>query len=86
MHHTFKHRFKKIIRSRNWKKLIFHQAVEYSVIGSWYIALEQDPIFWVYGILSAVLIHFVVFEAIDALYSKKDLPRYCKWFFGHDHS
>lgn len=85
MHHSFKHRFTKILKSRNWKKLGFHQAVEYSAIGSIYIALEGDPIFWPIGIATALSIHFIVFEAIDAMYSKKDLHPKIKWFFEHDH-
>ena len=83
-HHTWKHRFIKLLKSRNWKKLIFHQCVEYSVIGAWYVGLEHDPSFWIYGIISAIFIHFVVFEAIDALYSKDNLPSKLKWFFKTD--
>ena len=42
--------------------------IEYSAIGAWYIALEGNPQFWIWGILSAVFIHLVVFTKIDFLH------------------
>jgi len=69
-HHTWNHRFKTALRNKNWKKITAHQLVEYSWLGGWYIALEGDPMFWPIGIAGAVIIHFIVFEAIDALQRK----------------
>ena len=60
----------------NWKKdfrknalkILAHQLIEYSVLGSVYIALEGDPIFWPVGITIAVVIHIIVFTKIDFLH------------------
>jgi len=49
----------------NALKIIGHNAIEYSWLGGWYIALEGDPIFWPIGIAGAVAIHFVVFNILD---------------------
>lgn len=45
-----------------------HQAIEYSILGSIYIALEGDPIFWPIGIVVGSLIHVLVFTKIDFLH------------------
>lgn len=60
----------------NWKthfkknvyKVLFHIAFEYTALASWYIALEGDPNFWWCGILTAFVIHVVVFTKIDLLH------------------
>jgi len=49
----------------NSAKILGHNAIEYSWIGGWYIALEGDPMFWPIGIAGAVAIHFVVFNILD---------------------
>ena len=52
----------------NSMKILAHMLIEYSALGAWYIALEQDPTFWIYGIITAVIIHLVVFTKIDFLH------------------
>lgn len=52
----------------NSMKILAHMLIEYSALGVWYIALEQDPVFWFYGIASAVIIHLVIFTKIDFLH------------------
>ncbi len=57
----------------NWKESIAknsvktgsHILLEASVLGAWYIALEGDPTFWIFGILSAFALHVGVFNVID---------------------
>ena len=84
-HHTWKHRFTLAFQNRNWKKIILHDFVEYSWLGGWYLALEGDPIFWPIGIAGALIIHFVVFEALDALHKEnvthKWIPSWLHWMF-----
>jgi hypothetical protein len=70
MHHTWKHRFKTALLNKNWKKILFHELIELSWLGSWISYLEGSPESWIIGISGAVIIHFVVFEAIDALHKK----------------
>ena len=53
---------------KNFYKIIAHQLMEYSVIGSIWIALEGDPIFWPIGITVGTLIHVFVFTKIDFLH------------------
>ena len=85
-HHTWKHRFETALRNKNWKKILLHDMVEYSWLGGWYIALEGDPSFWIIGVTGALVIHFIVFEAIDALHEKikhthKHIPTWLHWIF-----
>lgn len=54
--------------------------IEYSALGAWYIALEQDPVFWLYGIVTAVIIHLVIFTKIDFLH---ELHHHHKGLKGH---
>lgn len=63
MHWNWKESFK-----LNAAKIIGHNAIEYSWLGSWYIALEGDPSFWIVGIVGAVVIHFVVFNILDVFH------------------
>jgi len=57
----------------NWKESIAknslktgsHIMLEASVLGAWYIALEGDPTFWIFGILSAFGLHVGMFNVID---------------------
>ena len=53
---------------RNIIKVGFHIGFEYTILASWYIALEGDPIFWPIGIASAFIIHVIVFTKIDFLH------------------
>jgi len=70
MHHTWKHRFQTAMKNRNWKKILAHELVEYSWLGSWLVALEGSPVSWIIGIGGAIIIHLVVFEAIDAIHAR----------------
>ena len=57
----------------NWKESIAknslktgsHILLEASILGAWYIALEGDPTFWIFGILSAFALHVGMFNVID---------------------
>lgn len=72
MHHTWKHRFETALRNRNWKKILAHETVEYTWLGSWVIALGGTLEAWIIGVSGAFFIHLIVFEAIDALHKKYD--------------
>lgn len=60
----------------NWKrhlkkniyKVSFHIIFESSILASWYLILEGNPVFWPVGIASAFVIHVVVFTKIDLLH------------------
>jgi len=69
-HHTWKHRFHTLLKNKNWKKIIAHELVEYSWLGSWLVVLEGSTESWIIGIGGAIIIHLVVFEAIDAIHAK----------------
>ena len=56
--------WKKYIRKNSYK-ILAHQFIEYSILGSVYIGMEGDPKFWVVGILLGSFIHLVVFTKID---------------------
>lgn len=73
-HHTWKHRFETALRNKNWKKILLHEVIEWTWLGSWLLALEQSSEAWIIGISGAVIIHFVVFEAVDAI-QKKITPK-----------
>jgi hypothetical protein len=53
---------------RNTYKVGFHILFEASILAGWYIALEGDPYFWPLGILSAFIIHVLIFTKIDLLH------------------
>lgn len=53
---------------RNSYKVGFHILFESSILASWYLILEGDPIFWPIGIGSAFLVHVLVFTKIDLLH------------------
>lgn len=59
--------WKKYIRKNSYK-ILAHQFIEYSILGSVYIGMEGDPKFWVVGILLGSFIHLVVFTKIDFLH------------------
>jgi len=69
-HHTWNHRFRNALRNKNWKKIIIHDTVEYTWLGSWVIALGGTLEAWFIGISGAFFIHLVVFEAVDAIQNK----------------
>ena len=71
MSHTWSHRFTTALRNKNWKKVIAHQAFEYSIIGTVVMSLESSPESWVLGIGLAFTVHMIMFEAIDAISKKK---------------
>jgi hypothetical protein len=52
----------------NSLKVLFHLLFESSILATWYLILEGDPVFWPIGIASAFLIHVVVFTKIDLLH------------------
>ena len=52
----------------NGYKLLSHMGIEYSAIGAFYIALEGDPTFWIYGIAAGLTVHLIVFTKIDFLH------------------
>jgi hypothetical protein len=83
MHHVWKDRFKTALKNKNWKKILSHEVIEYSWLGSWIMALEGSPESWIIGISGAFVIHMIVFEAIDALYKKE--RKWLSWFMSHDH-
>ena len=75
MNHTWTHRFKTAIHNKNWKKITLHELVEYAWVGSWVTYWMGSWEGWLIGLTGAFVIHMIVFEAIDALYSKKALQR-----------
>jgi hypothetical protein len=70
VHHHWKDRFKTALHNKNWKKVVIHEILELAWLGSWVTSLEGSLEGWIIGISGAVIIHFVVFEAIDALHKK----------------
>jgi len=89
-HHTWKDRFKTAMRNKNWKKIVVHEAFEYSIVGSIVISLESTPESWIIGIGAAFIIHMVLFEAVDALHRRdkhihKYLPSWLHWIFDKDY-
>ena len=70
MHHTWKDRFHTLLKNKNWKKILAHEAVEYTWLASWVIALGGTFEAWVIGVSGAFFIHLIVFEAIDAIQKK----------------
>jgi len=53
---------------KNIYKVAFHIIFESSILASWYLILEGDPVFWPIGIASAFLIHVLIFTKIDFLH------------------
>ena len=49
-------------------KVGFHILFESSILATWYLILEGDPVFWPVGIASAFLIHVIVFTKLDLLH------------------
>jgi hypothetical protein len=70
-HHTWKHRLKIALHNKNWKKVIIHEILELAWLGSWVTSMEGSWQGWAVGISGVVIIHFVVFETIDAMHYKK---------------
>ena len=70
-HHTWKHRVITALKNKNWKKVLAHQAFEYSIIGTVVMALEASPESWIIGIGIAFIVHMFMFELIDALQKKR---------------
>ena len=54
--------------TKNIYKVGFHIIFESSILASWYLILEGDPIFWPIGIASAFGVHVLVFTKIDLLH------------------
>jgi hypothetical protein len=59
--------WKKYVKKNSYK-ILAHQLVEYSVLGTVYIAMEGDPIFWPIGIILGSAIHLLIFTKIDFLH------------------
>lgn len=72
----------KIHFKKNIYKVTFHIIFEYSALAGWYIALEGDPVFWPLGIVSAFIIHVIVFTKIDFLH---ELHHHHSKGKGHEH-
>ena len=70
-HHTWRHRFETALRNKNWKKVISHQIIEYTIIGTTIIALEAKPESFIIGLGLAFVVHMVMFELIDTYHPKK---------------
>ena len=85
-HHTWKERFKTALRNKNWKKITIHEIIEWSWVGAWLHTLEYSSEGWIIGIGGAIMIHFIVFEAIDALHTKNRLPKFLHWLAEHEHA
>jgi len=54
--------------TKNIYKVGFHILFESSILASWYLILEGDPLFWPLGIISAFGVHVLVFTKIDFLH------------------
>jgi hypothetical protein len=52
----------------NSLKVLFHIIFETTVLATWYLILEGDPVFWPLGIASAFAIHVIVFTKLDLLH------------------
>ncbi len=69
-HHTWRHRFETALKEKNWKKILCHIIVEWSIIGTLLYSLESKEETLVYGVALAFIIHMIIFKAIDSIQRK----------------